>query len=288
MFHNPTLKKLVNVYQLQYKNNKAQGFGDYLRGCFCLLQIASRLGLQFDMDLSNHPMSQCLETPQKNANISYNDISWHENPNYVPLSHNTFRLNTQQFLPEFIQKLNRVNRPVYPLFCNSFPIAPFISQEHRNIIKSKIVPNEKTKAQIESTFRNMGIQRNQYNVIHIRCGDDYLLKENKIDPNIIQKIANHVVKNVKRGEKNVLVSDNNQIKMILKRRFPFLLCRICPIVHLGESTHFSETNIMHTLVDFYILSFSKSTVALSPYTWGSGFSEWISIMNSIPYRKYFL
>ena len=34
------VKKIVNVYQLQYKNcNSIYGFGDFLRGCFCLIQI---------------------------------------------------------------------------------------------------------------------------------------------------------------------------------------------------------------------------------------------------------
>ena len=60
-FRNHKLKKLVNVYQLHYKNGVAQGFGDYLRGCFCLLQISNMLGLQFDMDLKNHPMSKFLQ-----------------------------------------------------------------------------------------------------------------------------------------------------------------------------------------------------------------------------------
>jgi hypothetical protein len=59
-FNNKKLKRLVNVYQLNYTNGVAQGLGDYIRGCFCLLQISSLLGLQFDMDLTNHPMSKFL------------------------------------------------------------------------------------------------------------------------------------------------------------------------------------------------------------------------------------
>lgn len=289
MFHNPTLKKIVNVYQLHYKNKVAQGFGDYLRGCFCLLQVAHTLGVQFDMDLSNHPLSQFLETStKKNPNIRYEEISWFENPNYIPLSHNTFRLNTQQFYPELVQRMNSVNIPVYPLFCNSFPISTAISQQDRAIIKSKLIPNDRMKRQMEETFRNLGIERRQYNVIHVRCGDEYLLKNDKIDIPRVQKIITHVAKHIRRNEKTLLLSDNNQIKIILKKQFPTLLSRLKPIVHLGESREFPENSILHTLVDFYLLSFSKNTTAFSPYTWGSGFSEWASIMNNVPYKKFFL
>ena len=33
------IQKIINVYQLQYKNGNIFGFGDFIRGCFCLLQI---------------------------------------------------------------------------------------------------------------------------------------------------------------------------------------------------------------------------------------------------------
>jgi len=49
-FENTELKKIVNLYQKKYINGKAQGLGDYLRGCYCLFQVSQILGLEFDMD----------------------------------------------------------------------------------------------------------------------------------------------------------------------------------------------------------------------------------------------
>ena len=54
-FNNPKLKKIINTYHLKLKNSNTPGFGDYLRGCFCLYQVSKILGLEFDMDLKNIP-----------------------------------------------------------------------------------------------------------------------------------------------------------------------------------------------------------------------------------------
>jgi len=75
---------LVNVYQLHYRNGPAQGFGDYLRGCFCLYQIAKGLGMTFNMDMCNHPMSKYLENRTPPYQISYANVSRYFDANSSP------------------------------------------------------------------------------------------------------------------------------------------------------------------------------------------------------------
>ena len=61
MYKNTKLKKIVNVYQKEYINIKAQGFGDFLRGSIYLTYVCMVLGLDFDIDIKNHPMSMYLK-----------------------------------------------------------------------------------------------------------------------------------------------------------------------------------------------------------------------------------
>jgi hypothetical protein len=42
---NGKFKKVVNAYQLKYKNEISSGFGDYLRGCFALIQLCNSKGI---------------------------------------------------------------------------------------------------------------------------------------------------------------------------------------------------------------------------------------------------
>jgi hypothetical protein len=62
---NGKFKKVVNTYQLNYKNKMSGGFGDYLRGCFALIQLCKLKGFEFDMDLSSHPISKFIEIGDK-------------------------------------------------------------------------------------------------------------------------------------------------------------------------------------------------------------------------------
>jgi len=44
-YNNTTLKKITNVYQLNYTNCEAPGIGDYIRGCFTLIQLINTINL---------------------------------------------------------------------------------------------------------------------------------------------------------------------------------------------------------------------------------------------------
>ena len=52
-FNNPRLKRIINTYQLHYKDGGIPpGFGDYLKTCFFLLQLCKALNLEFDMNFT--------------------------------------------------------------------------------------------------------------------------------------------------------------------------------------------------------------------------------------------
>jgi len=293
-FKNTELKKIVNLYQKKYINGKAQGLGDYLRGCYCLFQVSKILGLEFDMDLSNHPMSQFLENHKdKNPKLNYDTISWFRNDNYQEVPNSTkMKTKSCEFLNELIQLLNGVNNECYSLFSNAFPLFQNVKKIRngpREFIRNKLTPNAQMGKNIHMRLTKLRVKENQYSVIHVRCGDAFLLENDaSVQPEVFHRISNAIEKNIPRTHRNkkyVLLSDNNQMKLLLKKRFPNLIVQIKEMTHLGESNSYTNESIMHTLLDFYTMSTSNFIVSLSPYNWGSGFSEWCAITYRVPYLK---
>ena len=287
-FQNKKLKRLVNVYQLKYTNGPAQGLGDYIRGCFCLMQISSLLGLEFDMDLTNHPMSKFLVQEENSVkyNANYQEIAKYENINYIPINSKVFTKDSIRFLSELINKLNSLDCDNFFTFCNSLPIFDNYKQIGRYFIRSKLTPNEVMKQNINTSLSNLGLKSKQFAVIHIRSGDKYMLKNNQLNPFALKKITGILAKNMKPGTRYLILSDNNQIKLLLKRIFPHVTIQMTNIVHLGESVNPSDQAIMETLLDFYIMSNAFQIISFSPYNWGSGFSQWCATLHNIPFLQF--
>ena len=284
-FKNNNLHKIVNVYQPKYKNLVAQGFGDYLRGCVCLLQFCRKYNLEFDMDISNHPMSKfLLNNSNKYNNINRNQIEWFSNPNYVPISNSLFRKDNIIFHNQLIKKINNVNSSDYYMFCNSFPMYNKIGYRGKEFIRNKIKPNEEMINYINKVMLNMKLIRKQYTVIHIRSGDDYLLKNQTPNKGYLNKIINICKNNINPNNKYLILSDNNNIKHAF-HKFPNCIFYIKDITHLGEHSDKSNEKIKNTLLDFYLMSQSNKIISLSPDNWGSGFSQWCSVIYNVSYKK---
>ncbi len=292
-FNNNNLKKIVNVYQLKYKNGVAQGLGDYIRGCFCLMQICAMLGLSFDMDLKNHPMSKYLiqqesennKDLESKYNINYAQVSRYENTNYVPINSTTYSKNSINFFTEFVKNLNSMGLSEHFFtFCHSFPIFD-VQDVGRKFILSKLLPNEMMQTSIKARLARLELIPKRFAVIHIRSGDKYLINNGSFNSYVVKKIVGILSKNMKEGTRYLIVSDNNQIKLILKKAFPQVVIQLTKITHLGESANPDDDAIMETLLDFYLMSNAFQIISFSPYNWGSGFSQWCSILYKIPYTK---
>lgn len=283
---NPILKKIVNVYQPNYQNLVAQGFGDYLRGCFCIYQICKIYNLEFDMDISNHPISQYIDLNNKNKyeNIDRKSISWFSDSNYKPIHSKVFVKDSINFHNKLISHLNNIKKDNYYLFCNSFPIFNFIRDEARKEILNRITPNNELKMIVKNALNNLELQRKQFSIIHIRTGDDYLLNNEKLNTNYIQKIMRLVQPFIRNNKKYLILSDNNAIKLFFKK-YNNCVFFIKSITHLGENGDKDNEKIKNTLLDFYIMGESNYIISLSPYTWGSGFSQWSSVVHKIPFKK---
>jgi hypothetical protein len=80
-----------------------------------------------------------------------------------------------------------------------------------------------------------------------------------------------------------IIADNNAIKIELKKVFPEFKILLKEITHFGEGVVLEEEKVKNSLIDFYLLSFSKAIFSYSYYEHGSGFSSWCAKTYNIPY-----
>jgi hypothetical protein len=279
------LKKIVNVYQLEYKNSQSMGIGDYLRGCICLFQICKFIGVDFDMDFTNHPISKYFHLIEKREDetIDYKEVNKYEDSNFI--YENGFKKKSIHFLLGFLNFLKSYNSENVYLFCNSFPIHD-IGFESREFIKSRLKPKEELLDKICNVMNHLHLIKGNYGVIHIRCGDEYLFDNNKqFDTNKINQLLNTIKKSIQPRKKYLILSDNNNIKFILAKYFLNIVFKINKIAHLACPSEQDES-ILETLVDFFLITNSNYVLSFSPYPWGSGFSHLPCILFNIPYYNF--
>lgn len=297
---NTKLKKIVNVYQLEFTNKKSPGIGDFLRGSFFLMQLAKILNLEFEIDISNHPISQFVINNGLNPEINYNNIEFKIGMNRPPLEKLLYTLNPPNdiyfeidFINQVISALNNSNTECFPLFSNAFPMYYNFKDEGRNYLKSQLLPNEMMVEYIDKTFYQLKLEKNRYAVLHLRTGDKYLSKNEVIDRQFINNINKHIDKIIVPGKKYLLLSDNNVLKAYLKNR-PNFYVLFNKIEHLGGDTTMKghensgikdNDGVKNTMLEFYLMSFSNSILSMSVYDHISGFSKYCAEIFNIPFKN---
>lgn len=277
-FKNKTLLKVVNVFQKTYSNGKGNGFGDFLRGSFFLLQIAMTYNLKYDVDYKNHMISQFL---YKEKDTECNTIIDYPNIYYIP---GTCKALSKPLYEEFINYLNSENDETYYLYTNNYPMHT-ISDFQIEFIKNKFLPNEILNNAINNTMQSVHLIANQYNVIHIRTGDRFILC-NDIDYKFFADVSKIINNKIVPSNKYLILSDSIEFKKLLKNKFPELIIYINDITHLGEESinvkdEYNATK--NTLVDFFIMSKANHIHGISVYEHGTGFSEYCSKIYKIGY-----
>jgi len=284
---NKNIKKIVCVYQLQYNNLPSPGIGDFMRGCFYVMQLTKLLNLEFELDISNHPISKYIENSGKNPSINYNNLEFvigHNRPPHLWQNPN-IHLNNN-FANEIIDKMNNHNvSDTYALFTNAFPIFYNFLDTGRNKIKNMLKPNNFMQNYIDHTLNELKLHRNTYATIHIRSGDQNLTNSESPNISFINKIKTCINKLIVPDKKYLIISDSNTLKVALKSYPNFYILNL-KIEHLGGE--FLKTNepkgVMNTLLDFYLMSYSNAIFTLSIYGHISGFSQYCSVINKIPFN----
>ena len=285
------LKKIIHIYQLDYKNGKSPGLGDFLRGSFCFMQLAQLYNLDFDINFANHPMSKYLENVNYLNDIDYNNIEKYHDIN---LSTNKFlefeqSIDIDNIDPEFIKNsinwLNTHNREVVGFMSNAYPFFNNYTEAGRHFVKSKLEPNNIMRTYINNSLMELGLNKKGYGVIHIRTGDNHLINSEGFTNDFLLKLKIILNRCILPDRRYLIVSDSNILKNMLKS-YPNFYVLIKDIEHLGgEHIKNNNTNgIMNTLLDFYLMSYSNTIISLSVYEHVSGFSKYCSVIYEIPFK----
>jgi hypothetical protein len=305
-FTNFKIKKLVNVYQREkFINGHPTGIGDYLRGCFFLNQVAIILGIEFDMDFSNHPIHKFFEYNKSDIN----NIVCKEVEKYWHLNFPSNNLHVDCF-DDFINYLNSItneyknfsNGSLY-LHTNSFPFLRNITLNEKYTIRSKITPNDTLNHYINERLNYFNVNKHSYEVIHIRCGDEFIKEKHLVDGaehvvqcgksinsnnGYVEFLLNYLKSAIDLNKTYILISDNSDIKKIVNNKFNNCLFINSVIQHIGSSIYLTDDGVVDSLLDFFVMAYSNHILSISSYGWGSGFSKWCSVTFDVPYSTYII
>lgn len=289
------VKKIINVYKPFYKNNiPATGLGDYIRGSIFLYQYCKLGNIAFDMNMNYHGIDIILNNiyyPIKDyylENIEQSSIL-----NYHPEVVNKNDINM------YVDVINSVNlylancmvdeNGILYTYMKTYPIFK-VTNDDRIFIKNCLKYNKILENELNNKKKLYNLIDNNYNIIHIRSGDKYLLDNNKIVDNLINTLTK-VIKNYIANNKNkqiVLIGDSNNILNILVQQYPQLINFNNNISHIGEGVNCTYDNIINNMIEFHIMAKSSSIFSISSYNHGSGFSKWCAEINNIQYTAIYI
>jgi len=292
--YNKNIKCLYNIYQQKYRNDiNVTGFGDFIRGCYFLLDFCDRFSIKLQV-IINHDLNIFLKNRvQLSNNTSFSNIVFFVNNNwdsyYIDKNENIHSRPGKYITSSFIKYLKEdafiINDSAF-IYTIAYPINN-ISENHKKIMQKILEPNDEMKLYVYKTLENNEMIIKNYNVIHIRTGDSYLNDEkNKISFDQVKKIRDNIyslIKSEKQNTKFIVISDNNYLKKIIKSIFTSFVILMNDITHFGEGQILKIDKIKNTMLDFYIMALSNKIFSFSIYEHGTGFSQWCAETYNIPY-----
>ena len=287
------VRKVVNVYQTQFVDFKASGLGDYIRGCFTMLQILRLLRtytgatVEFDMDLRNHPMSRFLVTDATlELPASYPALgNFHIDSLIVP--HDESDIAFQHVLREAVRYFSKVPDYIFFTYCCKEHIFSDILESEKALIRSKLQPTQAMEVYIGEALASLSLVAGNYEAIHVRLDDAICFPHARdhsqatLTTKLLADVVAAVYKVVDPGRPYVLLSSNTEVKTALSantniRWLPTAIC------HIGQNQSQTEAETRDTLLDFFLMSRATAIHAFTTYQ-RTGFSLECSKVYGIPY-----
>lgn len=313
------VKLIVNVYQEKYADNKkASGFGDFIRGSYYLIQFCGKHKIKYNIDISNHPLSNCLKNKMIQTNNNNNIVPFSKN-NFIPeiLDDNTLSSKrddeTEAYFIDYLYQQytnnsNSKNNTTLLVYVIAFP-DQIVNNNDKQVMRYILEPSDIIKQKVLTIVNNLSFKYRQFNIIHIRCGDNLLVnKESKFDLECINNIFDElddlfvsvsVSDSISNSNNNyLLLADNNYIKQIILNKYTnntsntsnklTIKTLYNEITHLGEGVKLTNNAIENTMLEFYLISLANKVFSLSVYKHGSGFSKWCAETYNIQYTSKYI
>jgi len=293
-------------------NDHPPGLADFLRGTITLYILSKRYGFDLKINTSSHPLFQFLNVPHE---ISLEEVvnedkveefipSWPRNRNYEEIYNNllTFfsslinsnsssyhhHLLTNSFYRCVVREEDENKEYEEGCICN-FGKAP---KDAIDFVRKILTPSEDFKNYFYETLNNEGIPiENDFDVIHFRFGDSFLLNPDHFDENVFTKAIldiQNIVLNSSSSlsfEKNfIFICDSKRLGEEISSRLSETYKRVyhrsssSKKVHTGSAGCREDAveGIKDTLVDLFLMSLSEKI-----WAYPSGFS----IISSIIFKK---
>jgi hypothetical protein len=244
--------------------DNSNGFGDFLRGTILLSQYAKHFNINIKIDVSSHNINKCLTLE--------NDLLTKEKINLICFNGDDKNSDVLYSLIETFTKSNETN--LY-ITTNLYYNMNLVSEDIKYYINSFF----NFKQQYHDTANELIKHFSKYNVLHIRCKDEYFNSD--FDDNYL---LTEIIK-LQLSPNTIVLSNNYSLKRKINKLFGFYYIDK-DTYHTGNISDYTE--LESTIVEYIILSKSSNTYCFSYYHHGSGFSEQCSLLYNIPYSVFFL
>jgi hypothetical protein len=155
-------------------------------------------------------------------------------------------------------------------------------------MKRILTPSKSIALLVDNTLAGLGLVKKQFTIIHIRYGDDFLIKNIKDIKTSHVKVLQNTFDKLDLTQTYLLISDNTIIKNLILSQYPFIKTHFNEISHTGEGLHLETHKLQNTMIDFNLFSHATKVIAFSTYKHGTGFSKWATETYSVPYSCRFL
>lgn len=280
-----------NIYNCLYKESSC-GIGDFLRGSCFLFEALKTYDVNFDIDLTFHPIKQYFKNINSNIIFNISDI--------IDIDKNSKKCN-QNYIHCLVEELkNALNLEQENIFIsNNFSDILLLEKEEminfnlssdcQDFFKKKLqFTNEIIEYANEQT-KNI----KNYDIFHFRCGDYELVKQSvsistdNLNNKNYNIDYNNCLNSIHQLSNNPLViSDSNNLKKFLENNGIDILHKHSQHSSINpgilENIEYDDNALFYTALDMYLMSKARKIYSYSVYPWGSGFCFWISKIFNIP------
>ena len=265
-------KMVVMVFNRDPRDKGVQGFSDFIQGCVWMTQVCLEKGYSIENNYHGHPIDQIL--------LSSDDTVVEEFYGLVP---------------KHIHSVEEFDKGEFDKYVTTYemPRLP-ISEETFEFVKTKFLNiHPSVEEEYRSRLEILNLRPKEYQIIHIRLGDEYLVDGREIDEYLLQRLNGIIHFLCPVDEKpTILISDT--YKLAEKLSMQSSGGNSSPI-HITQHSRSSSSEswclytleeLKDTFFDYYLLINTGHVYQFSNYEWGSGFSTWPCQIYGIPLTQY--
>jgi hypothetical protein len=248
-----------NVHNLKQSNLENRwGLGDLIRGTASIHAACCELGLDFELDYSNHPI----------VNIFNYEFVKKENGKEREIIFVDFKSHKE--LVGYIKKGILLGNDM-EFMSNGYGTW---NEKYVDEFRDFIRPRLQLRNEYAQRAGQLLPTQKPYEVLHFRLGDSYLI-EGSI--NIDQSIIKCLEKNI--AENTFLITDSIALKKLAIENYRI---KTLPVIPSHFGLHSSFDRLFYTQLEFILMGASKKIKTFSVYPWISGFAKAASFIYDVP------